>query len=142
MRKSRTLPHTPLCPDSQGCHALLGLPSGLHRLVFKLVFRLTQACLQACLQAYTGLPSSLSSGLHVCLTSRCAGDHSNSIFSLLPQALVYPASGINANLQWCGQGFSQLPNGVGFGGQVGNYGVWLDASFDTGMSRPVATYGR
>jgi hypothetical protein len=49
---------------------------------------------------------------------RGAGDYASSIFSLLPQAHIYPASGINANLQWCGLGFSQLPNGVGFGGQV------------------------
>jgi hypothetical protein len=47
-----------------------------------------------------------------------SGDHSNWVFGLLPAVLTYPASGINTNLQWCGQGFSQLPNGIGFGGQV------------------------
>lgn len=45
-------------------------------------------------------------------------------------------------LQWCGIGFSQLPNGIGFGGQVGHYGVWLDATMDHGMSRPAATFAR
>eukprot|EP00878_Enallax_costatus_P007802 GHUV01008167.1.p1 GENE.GHUV01008167.1~~GHUV01008167.1.p1 ORF type:complete len:191 (+),score=52.00 GHUV01008167.1:406-978(+) len=68
------------------------------------------------------------------------GDYASSIFSLLPTACIYPASGINPNIQWCGVGFSQLPNGVGFGGQVGHFGVWLDATLDTGMSRPAATY--
>jgi hypothetical protein len=51
-------------------------------------------------------------------TAMCPGDHSNWVFGLLPAVLTYPASGINTNLQWCGQGFSQLPNGIGFGGQV------------------------
>jgi hypothetical protein len=36
--------------------------------------------------------------------------------------------------------FDQLPNGLGFGGQTGHFGLWLDASFDTGHSRPNATY--
>jgi hypothetical protein len=54
----------------------------------------------------------------VIVFSSAAGDYASSIFSLLPQAHLYPASGINANLQWCGVGFSQLPNGIGFGGQV------------------------
>ena len=31
----------------------------------------------------------------------------------------YPASGINQNFQWCGAGFKQLPNGIGFGGAEG-----------------------
>lgn len=53
-----------------------------------------------------------------CLLLLAAGDYASSIFGLLPQARLYPASGINANLQWCGVGFTQLPNGVGFGGQV------------------------
>lgn len=42
----------------------------------------------------------------------------------------------------CGVGFSELPNGLGLGGQVGNYGLFLDASLDTGHSRPNATYAR
>jgi hypothetical protein len=117
------------------------------------------------------------------------GDYANALVSLLPTARVYPASGINANLQWCAQGgastaaprrsvcpqtrcrqgsahrrrssnpcprapappfprprcgvnFDQLPNGVGFGGQPGHFGVWLDAAFDSGHSRPNATYAR
>jgi hypothetical protein len=45
-------------------------------------------------------------------------------------------------LQWCGIGFTQLPNGIGFGGQVGHYGLWLDSTMDHGMSRPAATFAR
>jgi hypothetical protein len=68
------------------------------------------------------------------------GDYANKIFSLAPTACVYPASGINANLQWCGVGFAELPNGLGFGGQVGHFGLFVDASLDSGHSRPNATY--
>lgn len=45
-------------------------------------------------------------------------------------------------VQWCGIGFSQLPNGIGFGGQVGHFGLWLDHTMDSGMSRPAATFAR
>jgi hypothetical protein len=45
-------------------------------------------------------------------------------------------------LQWCGIGFSQLPNGIGFGGQVGHYGLYIDSTMDQGMSRSAATYAR
>ena len=46
------------------------------------------------------------------------GDYSSFLFTLEPQYTVYKPSGVNENFQWCGQGFSELPNGVGFGGQV------------------------
>jgi hypothetical protein len=73
-------------------------------------------------------------------TGNFYGDHASCVFSLLPEAHLYPASGINANIQWCGIGFTQLPNGIGFGGQVGHYGLWLDSTMDHGMSRPAATF--
>lgn len=47
-------------------------------------------------------------------------------------------------MQWCGVGFSQLPNGLGFGGSQtgqGNFAVYVDCTLDKGMSRPIATYG-
>lgn len=68
------------------------------------------------------------------------GDYANKLVSFLPAACIYPASGINSNLQWCGSNFEQLPNGVGFGGQTGHFGLWIDSSFDSGHSRPNATY--
>lgn len=48
-----------------------------------------------------------------------AGDFSCFVFSLHPAAAIYRPSGVNENFQWCGQGFNSLPNGIGFGGQVG-----------------------
>jgi hypothetical protein len=68
------------------------------------------------------------------------GDFGSFIFSLLPCAAVYHASGINQNFQWCGIGFSQLPNGLGFGGQVGHYAMFVDSTLEAGVSRPSATY--
>ncbi|GBF95254.1 hypothetical protein Rsub_08285 [Raphidocelis subcapitata] len=72
------------------------------------------------------------------------GDYANKLLSLLPAACTYPASGINANLQWCGTNFAELPNGLGMGGQLlggaGHFGLYLDATLDAGHSRPNATY--
>ena len=86
----------------------------------------------------------------------------------------YPASGINQNFQWCGAGFKQLPNGIGFGGAEGSgnsglirnpdihrslkpaladlilkfcsstpghFALYVDNTLDSGMSRPIATFG-
>jgi hypothetical protein len=59
---------------------------------------------------------------------------------------MYKATGINSNFQWCGIGFSQLPNGCGFGGaqgatNMGQFALYVDSTLDTGMSRPIATFG-
>ena len=55
---------------------------------------------------------------------------------------MHRPSGSNANFQWCGVNFSQLPNGIGFGGQVDYFGMHLDGTLDAGMSRASATYAR
>ncbi|GAX72981.1 hypothetical protein CEUSTIGMA_g433.t1 [Chlamydomonas eustigma] len=74
------------------------------------------------------------------------GDYSTFIFGLYPVTLMYKATGINSNFQWCGMGFSQLPNGCGFGGaqgsnNMGQFALYVDSTLDTGMSRPIATFG-
>lgn len=33
-----------------------------------------------------------------------------------------------------------IPNGVGFGGQIGHFGLFLDSSFDRGHSWPCITF--
>ena len=40
------------------------------------------------------------------------------IFGVLPTLARFTAGGSNANIQYCGQAFAQLPNGFGFGGQA------------------------
>jgi len=46
------------------------------------------------------------------------GSELSFIFGILPTLIRYRASGANQNMLWCGQGFSQLPNGIGWGGKV------------------------
>lgn len=64
------------------------------------------------------------------------------MFSLHPSAAFYKPLGANTNFQWCGINFSQLPNGIGFGGQVSYFGLYVDGTLDKGMSRASATYSR
>jgi len=68
------------------------------------------------------------------------GDFGCFVFSKLPKAAIYRASGVNENFLWCGQGFNALPNGFGFGGQTGYYAVYVDDTMDKGMTRAAATY--
>ena len=65
---------------------------------------------------------------------------------LYPACLqVHRATGMNTNYQWCGVGFNQLPNGLGFGGAqqaaAGQFALYVDSTLDKGMSRPLATFG-
>lgn len=68
------------------------------------------------------------------------GSAASFLFQLEPAFAVHFASGVNENFQWCAQKFSQLPNGVGFGGQVGYYSLLINDDLDSGMSRPAATF--
>ena len=46
------------------------------------------------------------------------GSPTSFLFTLLPRYAIYFASGVNENFQWCGHRWKELPNGIGFGGQV------------------------
>jgi hypothetical protein len=63
-------------------------------------------------------------------------------FKVRTVLIVCVLAAARVSVQWCGVGFTQLPNGIGFGGQVGHYGLWLDSTMDHGMSRPAATFAR
>jgi len=69
-------------------------------------------------------------GLMLCFG---AGNFSSFLFQLLPSVAVYPASGVNQNFQYCGHNFAALPNGIGYGGQVGKL-CYLVCIFYSGMS--------
>lgn len=56
--------------------------------------------------------------LDACMQGQFYGNSSAFVFRLLPTAAIFHATGINDNYQWCGVNFGQLPNGIGFGGQV------------------------
>ena len=74
--------------------------------------------------------------------SNRAGNFHSFVFSLHPSAAFYKPGGANTNFQWCGINFSQLPNGIGFGGQASYFGLYVDGTLDEGMSRASATYSR
>eukprot|EP01018_Ginkgo_biloba_P017948 Gb_17307 [translate_table: standard] len=70
------------------------------------------------------------------------GDMKTFLFSLSPQAAVYRPTGANSNLQWCATNFTSasIPNGLGFGGQVNHFGLFLSGTFDRGHSFKCVTY--
>ena len=69
-----------------------------------------------------------------------AGNFSNFLFQLLPRIAIYGPSGANQNFQYCGHTFASLPNGLGFGGQVNYWSLFIDGLFESGMSHKGATF--
>lgn len=71
------------------------------------------------------------------------GDMKSFLFQLYPRASIFRPTGANNNLQWCAVNFSSasIPNGIGFGGQVNHFGLFLSANFDQGHTFPSPTYG-
>eukprot|EP00252_Welwitschia_mirabilis_P008534 TRINITY_DN2043_c0_g1_i1.p1 TRINITY_DN2043_c0_g1~~TRINITY_DN2043_c0_g1_i1.p1 ORF type:complete len:424 (-),score=84.25 TRINITY_DN2043_c0_g1_i1:302-1573(-) len=70
------------------------------------------------------------------------GDMKSFLFALSPAATIYRATGANANMQWCAINFASesIPNGLGFGGQINHFGLFLSESFDKGHSYSSVTY--
>ncbi|KAJ2882831.1 hypothetical protein H4R27_003171 [Coemansia aciculifera] len=53
---------------------------------------------------------------------------------------VYRATGFNDNYQYLNYAMQTLPNGLGIGGQLEHFGLWIDSGFANGSSNPTATY--
>ncbi|KAF3774725.1 TLD domain-containing protein 1 [Nymphaea thermarum] len=70
------------------------------------------------------------------------GDMKSFLFTLYPRPSVFRPSGLNTNLQWSAWNFSSenVPNGIGFGGRVNHFGLFLSASFDSGHSFQCSTF--
>lgn len=70
------------------------------------------------------------------------GDMKSFLFSLSPRAALYRPTGANSNMQWCAMNFmsTSVPNGLGFGGQVNHFGLFLSESFELGHSFESVTY--
>ena len=68
------------------------------------------------------------------------GGYSCLLAALLPTARVHKPSGNNEHYVWCADGFESVPNGIGFGGQVGHFGVFVSSELEQGHSRYSATY--
>ncbi|GMH23156.1 hypothetical protein Nepgr_024999 [Nepenthes gracilis] len=71
------------------------------------------------------------------------GDMKSFLFQLHPKASIFRPTGANSNLQWCAMNYSSeaIPNGIGFGGRVHHFGLFLSASFDHGHSFACSTFG-
>lgn len=71
------------------------------------------------------------------------GDMKSFLFQLYPKASIFRPTGANKNLQWCAVNFSSddIPNGIGFGGRVNHFGLFLSASFDQGHTFNCTTFG-
>ncbi|KAK4798457.1 hypothetical protein SAY86_030783 [Trapa natans] len=71
------------------------------------------------------------------------GDMKSFIFQLYPKASIHRPTGVNRNLQWCAVNFSSedIPNGIGFGGRVNHFGLFISASFDQGQTFACTTFG-
>ncbi|OAY42960.1 MTOR-associated protein MEAK7 [Manihot esculenta] len=71
------------------------------------------------------------------------GDMKSFLFQLYPKASIFKPTGANSNIQWCAANFSSenIPNGIGFGGRVNHFGLFLSASFDVGHSFTCTTFG-
>nr|KAJ3405616.1 hypothetical protein HK105_003708 [Polyrhizophydium stewartii] len=71
-----------------------------------------------------------------------AGGAAARLLALGPARIAaFTPSGINANFVYFNAGAQTLPNGIGFGGQIGYFGLWVDAGLDAGhsMARPACT---
>ncbi|KAJ2837625.1 hypothetical protein FBU31_001098 [Coemansia sp. 'formosensis'] len=53
---------------------------------------------------------------------------------------VYRATGFNDHYQYLNYAMQTLPNGLGIGGQMEHFGLWIDSGFVNGSSNPTATY--
>eukprot|EP01135_Chromosphaera_perkinsii_P006014 Nk52_evm2s380 gene=Nk52_evmTU2s380 len=69
------------------------------------------------------------------------GDTNCFLFSLNPEMRTYDPSGYNENYVFCSRGMETLPNGIGFGGQLEYFGLFISSDFDHGHSRghPLST---
>ncbi|KAG0044114.1 hypothetical protein BGZ83_010654 [Gryganskiella cystojenkinii] len=56
------------------------------------------------------------------------------LFSIRPKFRIYRPSRVNNNFQYLDSGTKTLPNGMGFGGQLRYFGLWLASDFQTGQS--------
>lgn len=63
------------------------------------------------------------------------GDSHTFLFSIAPDLRVYLSSGINKNYIYLNSKQKTLPNGLGFGGQLDYFGLFISSSFESGSSK-------
>ncbi|KAJ2556526.1 hypothetical protein EV175_001948 [Coemansia sp. RSA 1933] len=72
------------------------------------------------------------------------GTSDNMLFAIGPnepeRLAVFRATGFNNHYQYFNYATKTLPNGIGVGGQMGHFGLWIDSSFTRGSSSTAATF--
>ncbi|KAK7114459.1 MTOR-associated protein MEAK7-like [Littorina saxatilis] len=63
------------------------------------------------------------------------GDERCWLFRLNPNFGVYLATGYNANFMYLNMNMQTLPNGLGMGGQLNYFGLWVEHTFNHGHSK-------
>ncbi|KAJ2850918.1 hypothetical protein IWW36_001544 [Coemansia brasiliensis] len=75
------------------------------------------------------------------------GTSLNLLFTVLPSdssvpgLVIYKTTGFNDHYQYFNYSTKTLPNGLGIGGQMGHFGLWIDCNFTSGHSNSAATFG-
>ncbi|KAF9115842.1 hypothetical protein BGX27_006083 [Mortierella sp. AM989] len=62
------------------------------------------------------------------------GSDRSFLFTIQPKFRIYRSSRVNNNFQYLDYGTKTLPNGIGFGGQLRYFGLWLASDFSSGQS--------
>ncbi|KAJ2158666.1 hypothetical protein GGF46_003599 [Coemansia sp. RSA 552] len=69
------------------------------------------------------------------------GTSFNFLFTVNKGPDIYRSSGFNGNYQYLNYSTKTMPNGLGVGGQMGHFGLWIDSGFVVGGSNTAATFG-
>ncbi|KAK6643977.1 hypothetical protein RUM43_000242 [Polyplax serrata] len=70
-----------------------------------------------------------------------SGDSRSFLFTLEPKMNLFVATNFNSNYQYMNVGQQTMPNGLGFGGKLEYFGLWISAEFGKGYcSESCTTY--
>ncbi|KAM9061133.1 MTOR-associated protein MEAK7 [Sarcophilus harrisii] len=67
--------------------------------------------------------------------SHFQGDCRSFLFTIFPNIAVYTYSGYNDHYMYLNFGQQTMPNGLGMGGQLDYFGLWIDCDFGKGHSK-------
>eukprot|EP00056_Hartaetosiga_gracilis_P003712 m.66342 g.66342 ORF g.66342 m.66342 type:complete len:449 (-) comp11553_c0_seq1:2896-4242(-) len=76
------------------------------------------------------------------VTPHFFGGDESFVFTAAPKLCVYESSGANDNFQYLNVNSNSLPNGLGFGGQMDFFGLFISSDFQHGHCKgaPSSTY--
>lgn len=64
------------------------------------------------------------------------GSNQNFLFNLRPRSYIYEATTFNENYQYMNIKAKTLPNGIGLGGQLDYFGIWIDSEYGKARCAP------